>query len=112
MKKLILLALTLSFCGTALAKENSEAVFKRDFSDEWPLSFDRAVLTCVPGNGVFVINPMSEIKYPINGIAQGLAKSGRVKAGDLNSVWLDDPDYPGTKKSIGVLLDKGLELCD
>lgn len=112
MKKIVLFFIALGLSGAALAKDNSEAIFKKDLGDEWPLSFDRAVLTCLPGNGVFVINPMNDTYYPLNGIAHGLARSGKVKAGDIKSVWLDNPEIPGAKKSVGTLLDKGLELCE
>ncbi|WNN42667.1 DUF2511 domain-containing protein [Winslowiella toletana] len=112
MKKVVLLASLLAFSGAAFSKDNSEAVFKKDSGDEWPLEFDRAVLTCLPGGGVFVINPMSDTYYPLNGTAQGLVRAGKVEAGDIKSVWLDNPEFPGAKKSIDTLLDKGLELCD
>lgn len=112
MKRIILLASLVAFSGAAFSKDNSEAVFKKDLGEEWPLKFDRAVLTCLPGGGVFVMDPMTDIFYPLNGIAQGQAKTGKVKAGEIKAVWLDNPDLPGAKKSIGPMLDKGLELCD
>ncbi|MBC3943814.1 DUF2511 domain-containing protein [Erwinia persicina] len=112
MRKIILLAIALVFSVHAAAKDNSDAVFKKDVGEEWPVKFDRAVLTCLPGGGVFVINPLTDTYYPLNGTAHSMAKAGKIKVGNLNSVWLDNPDYAGVKKSISPLLDKGLELCD
>jgi len=112
MKKQII-AITLLFISPlCAAKDNSEAVFKKDFGASWPLKFDSAVLTCIPGGAVFVMNPKNDKAYPVNGTASAFVRSGRVKGEDLKSVWLDNPDWPGTKIGIGELLERGLTLCD
>jgi hypothetical protein len=33
-------------------------------------------------------------------------------AGFRDPIWLDDPAYPGLKKSIGPIIGRGLTLCD
>ncbi|WP_281492559.1 DUF2511 domain-containing protein [Klebsiella pneumoniae] len=50
-------------------------------------------------------------RYPLNGMASSAVKSGKMEGYDLDTVWKDDPNYPGVKMSISPVLDSALRLC-
>jgi hypothetical protein len=86
-------------------------VHPEDFGDKWPLTVsDFAVISCdstgtLGGVGGVYITVGGTL-YALNGTAKN---SGKYP--DIKPIWANDSSLPGTKKSIGVLIDKGLELC-
>ncbi|MGP2468406.1 DUF2511 domain-containing protein [Yersinia sp. 2540 StPb PI] len=109
--KLISLVVGLSLCGAAVAKNNTDAIYEKDFGQEWAFTFDRGVLICYPKEAIFIVNPFTEEAYPLNGMADIYMSIGKVKASPLDSVWKDDPEYPGTKISVAPFIDLGSKLC-
>jgi hypothetical protein len=83
---------------------NSVAVKRSDFGDDWPLTVEQGTLRC---EGDAVTFNDGETVYAVNGTAK-TRKSGV----DIDPIWADNPDIPGTKRNIGVLIDRGLELCE
>lgn len=102
--------------SSAIASDNSEAIFAKDYGKSWAFSFDRAVLVCVPNDAVFIKDVMGDKVYALNGSAIGLVKSGAVDASELtNDAWMEDPEYKAVGMSIRVdvspFIDAGLKLC-
>ena len=79
-------------------------VSRAEFGTAWPFSVRAGVLRSEAGGAVvFRANGMD---YAINGTARQLGRWAEV-----DEIWLDDPAIPGNKKSIGPMIDRGLELC-
>ncbi|KLO45365.1 hypothetical protein ABH37_00790 [Mycobacterium haemophilum] len=74
----------------------------------WPLTVSEGTLACHPlgahlGRVTFTSGGTT---YWVNGTAKAAHKYA-----DLDDIWRDNPDIPGTKINIGPLLDRGLALC-
>jgi hypothetical protein len=79
-----------------------------DLGDAWPLTMDAGLLDCHPGGRVmFTGNGKT---YALNGTAKSAAAASDWDA-NINEIWANDAAWPGTKKSMGPLLDRGLALC-
>ncbi len=91
-------------CSTASELEVSkfDAGARWSFAN-WPLTVNAATLGCDRPFAAYV--EVEDRRYDLNG--PGITKYGRTQP-----VWADNPDIPGTKKNIGVLLDPALALCD
>ena len=77
-------------------------VIEKSLGNKYPFSVSPIFLSKDSVGGLYVNHKGK--KYNLNGVAR--------KGESLNSIWLDNPDIPGTKKSIGVMfdicIDKGL----
>lgn len=74
------------------------------FQGEWMLTVDSGELLCETPNTVIFIAP-DGTKYAVNGIAKSRGYA------DIQPIWKDNPQIPGTKINIGSLIDEGLKLC-
>lgn len=94
----------LTSCGGDLAS-NELRISRDDFGDDWPFTVDEGILACV---GVSeVVFKAGGKTYAVNGMAVGTGKYAEVE-----EIWADNPSIPGTKKNIGPIIDRGLELCE
>jgi len=75
------------------------AVSREEYGADWPLTVDSGTLRC-EGAGAVVFRAPDGTDYGVNGLAADYA--------DIEPIWADDPDAPGLKKYIGVLIDAGL----
>lgn len=83
-------------------------VSREMLGDEWPLTVEDGTLRCDGPAVAGAIFFQAEGRwYPVNGIARG-----RSEGIEIDVIWADDPDIPGAKKHIGVLIERGLELCE
>ena len=100
---------------------NVQRVSRETWADgEWPLTINSGSLTCLsiestsPGipvvEATFLVDDGGRA-WALNGTATSRAESLEAEP-DIRSIWKDNPDLPGTKFSIGGLIDLGLELCD
>jgi hypothetical protein len=80
-----------------------------DYGDAWPFAVEEMHLSCLGGNAVVVADAETGVMYPLNGIASGKARSLALEP--LDKVWRDNPAIPGTKVSVGPLIEQGLQLC-
>ncbi|WP_301149011.1 DUF2511 domain-containing protein [Mycobacterium simiae] len=74
----------------------------------WPLTVNEGTLACEPLGG-----RLSRVTFTYGGTTywlNGTAKAAHTYA-DLDTIWRDNPDIPGTKIDIGPLLDRGAALC-
>ncbi|EFM6505842.1 DUF2511 domain-containing protein [Enterobacter roggenkampii] len=108
----LLFAIGLLFlCSSASAAEKTQALDGSSFGDTWPLTFEKAMVSCVNGAYTFVYDSATGNRYPLNGLASNAVKSGKMEGYDLDTVWKDDPNYSGVKMSISPVLDSSLNLC-
>lgn len=101
----------LILCSSASAAEKTQALDGSSFGDTWPLTFEKATVSCVNGAYAFVYDSATGNRYPLNGMASNSVKSGKMEGYDLDTVWKDDPNYSGVKMSISPVLDSSLNLC-
>jgi hypothetical protein len=79
------------------------------WTDEpWPLTISEGTLACesISANLGRVTFTTGGNTYWVNGIAKAAQRYA-----DLDEIWRDNPDIPGTKVNIGPLIDRGLALC-
>jgi hypothetical protein len=99
------------FCSSAFSAEKTQMLDGASFGDKWPLTFEKATVSCVNDVYAFVYDTATDDRYPLNGMASSAVKSGKMEGYDLDTVWKDDPDYSGVKISISPVLDAALSLC-
>ncbi|WP_250692777.1 DUF2511 domain-containing protein, partial [Escherichia coli] len=82
MKKSILTFLLLTSSAAALAAPQVITVSRFEVGkDKWAFNREEVMLTCRPGNALYVINPSTLVQYPLNDIAQKEVASGKTKEG-------------------------------
>lgn len=102
----------LAFAGlfaSAVVAAPQDLISAEDFGSAWPFTFEEAYIACHTGKALTVMDAESGRMYPLNGTAKGKASSLGLEP--LESVWLDNPDIPGTKVSISPVIEQGLKLC-
>lgn len=86
---------------------NQLHITKADFGDAWPFTVDEGVLTGTGSGGVGEVTfTTNGVTYGVNGLANGTGKYAEIEA-----IWAANPSIPGTKKDIGPIIKRGLELC-
>lgn len=112
MKKVILSLLLLTSSGVALAAPQVITVSRFEIGkDKWAFNREEVMLTCRPGNALYVINPSSLVQYPLNDIAQEQVASGKTNAQPLSVIQIDDPAKPGEKMSLAPFIERAEKLC-
>ena len=75
-----------------------------DYGDDWPFTVERGELECRRGALVtFFAN--NGVTYGLNGTAQAAGYPS------IDPIWKNNPKIPGTKISVGYILQRGLDLC-
>lgn len=108
LKEVIGLAIAGALSFSAMAAQQ-DLISAEDFGDAWPFTFEEGYVACHPGNAVTVMDAETGRTYPLNGAAKG--KANALGLDDLESVWLDSSEIPGTKVSVAPVIEKGLQLC-
>ena len=103
MKKSILAFLLLTSSAAALAAPQVITVSR--------FNREEVMLTCRPGNALYVINPSTLVQYPLNDIAQKEVASGKTKAQPISVIQIDDPNNPGEKMSLAPFIERAEKLC-
>ncbi|WP_313103773.1 DUF2511 domain-containing protein [Stutzerimonas nitrititolerans] len=80
-----------------------------DFGDAWPFVPEEMHLQCLPGKAVVVTDPETGRMYGLNGPAN--AKARQLGLEPLEQVWAESKSIPGTKASVGKVIDSGLKFC-
>ena len=79
MRKSILAFLLLTSSAAALAAPQVITVSRFEVGkDKWAFNREEVMLTCRPGNALYVINPSTLVQYPLNDIAQKEVASGKI----------------------------------
>ncbi len=107
MKKSILTFLLLTSSAAALAAPQVITVSRFEVGkDKWAFNREEVMLTCRPGNALYVINPSTLVQYPLNDIAQKEVASGKTKAQPISVIQIDDPNNPGEKMSLAPFIER------
>ena len=109
-KLFVSLLLTISF--GALAAEKTQDLDGVKFGEDWPLTFNKATVSCVNGKYAFVYDKITDDRYPLNGLAIDGVKSGKLEGSDIETVWKDSPYYEGTKIPLDPVMDAATALCE
>ena len=77
-----------------------------EFGNDWPFSVPEGTLRCEgsEGSGSVTFEAGGTV-YGSNGTAKGKGLPG------IEPIWVADPAIPGTKKSVGPIITRGLQLC-
>ena len=100
MKKIIISLLLLASSGAALAAPQVITVSRFE-----------VMLTCRPGNALYVINPSTLVQYPLNDVARQQMESGKTTAKPIEIIQIDDPAKPGEKMSLAPFVERAEKLC-
>lgn len=111
MMRLLFAVGLLILCSSVSAAEKTQALDGASFGDTWPLTFEKATVSCVNGAYAFVYDIATGNRYPLNGMTSNAVKSGKMEGYDLDTVWKDEPNYSGVKISISPVLYSSLNLC-
>lgn len=112
MKKVILSLLLLTSSGVALAAPQVITVSRFEIGkDKWAFNREEVMLTCRPGNALYVINPSTLVQYPLNDVAQEQVASGKINVQPLSVIQIDDPAKPGEKMSLAPFIERAEKLC-
>ena len=107
MRKSILAFLLLTSSAAALAAPQVITVSRFEVGkDKWAFNREEVMLTCRPGNALYVINPSTLVQYPLNDIA-----SVKTKAQPISVIQIDDPNNPGEKMSLAPFIERAEKLC-
>ncbi len=107
MKKSILAFLLLTSSAAALAAPQVITVSRFEVGkDKWAFNREEVMLTCRPGNALYVINPSTLVQYPLNDIAQKEVTSGKTKAQPISVIQIDDPNNRGEKMSLAPFIER------
>ncbi|VEA06123.1 Protein of uncharacterised function (DUF2511) [Salmonella enterica subsp. enterica serovar Sanjuan] len=55
------------------------------------------MLTCRPGQALYVINPSTLVQYPLNAIAEQQVAEGKTRAQPIAVIQIDNPAKPVRK---------------
>lgn len=80
---------------------NNQIVLKSEFGESWPFNVDRGI---VLNRNNAILFRHENIEYGLNGVS---LNGGYEK---VEGIWVDNPAIPGTKISIGQMIDIGLKL--
>lgn len=103
--RIVLLAGLLAACSSGAQEVR---VTQAEFGDEWPFSVPDGTLRCEGsgGSGAVTFEAQGRL-YGVNGTAKSKGLPG------IEPIWVADPAAPGLglKKSVGPIIDRGLQLC-
>ncbi|MBF1963177.1 YebY family protein [Enterobacter hormaechei] len=112
MKKTLLSLLLLTCASSALAAPQVITVSRFEVGkDNWAFNREEVMLTCRPGNALYVINPSTLVQYPLNDVAEQQVASRKSNGQPVSVIQVDDPANPGQKKSLAPFIERAEKLC-
>ncbi|MTD39460.1 DUF2511 domain-containing protein [Erwinia sp. CPCC 100877] len=112
MKKIAIILL-LAASGAVLAAPKAITVSRFEMGkDKWAFNREEVMLTCRPGDALFVINPGTLMQYPLNDAAKARVASGESSGQPLETIMIDDPANPGHKMSLAPFIERAKRLCN
>ncbi|WP_297203052.1 YebY family protein [uncultured Pluralibacter sp.] len=112
MKKYILSFLLFTASASALAAPQIITVSRFEVGKEsWAFNREEVMLTCRPGNALYVINPSTLVQYPLNDVAEQEVKAGKTTAQPISIIQIDDPQHAGKKMSLAPFIARAQKLC-
>ena len=80
-------------------------VTEEEYGEEWPFTVSSGVLEC--RHYLEVVISADGNTYALNGTAMG-----KRDYKELEEIWAENPEYPGSKKSVSDVIRRGLDLCE
>lgn len=112
MKKTLLTLLLIAASGCALAAPQVITVSRFEMGkDKWAFTREEVMLTCRPGEALFVINPSTLVQYPLNDVAAQQVKEGKTSGQPIDVIVADNPAMPGQKMSLAPFVERARKLC-
>lgn len=112
MKKTLLSLVLLATTSAAFAAPQVITVSRFEVGkDKWAFNREEVMLTCRPGQALYVINPSTLVQYPLNDIAEQQVASGKSTGQPLSVIQVDDPQNPGQKMSLAPFIERAEKLC-
>lgn len=103
------LSIAASCSGAPPGAASGQVVSQAEFGDDWPLTVESGVVSCVPPGAV--VFTAGGITYSLNGLAVSMSQNRGWFS--VDQIWSTSEDpYGGPKKSLGGLIDMGRSLCD
>lgn len=111
-KSFALLCLVFSLIGYA-DERSMHLINQADYGNQWPFTVPFGELNCHSRTaGGYAKRDITltfgNKAYAINGSARGKG----LYPGDLNEIWRDDPERPGSKLPVSSIIEKGLTFCN
>ncbi len=99
---------TASELGTDMESQSVSAdtgeISREEYGENWPFTVDSGRLECWRGPAaVFVADGTV---YQLNGVAKQMGHA------PIDPIWRDNPAIPGTKISLGPVIQRALKLCN
>lgn len=92
-------------CGDSGPVKPSKHITVDNFTGgSWPFTFWGGNIKCQARNGV-AIKSETGVVYGLNGAGQGELLTAE------SAVWKDNPEIPGTKVSLGPVINHALKAC-
>lgn len=112
MKKTLISLVLLATASSAFAAPQVITVSRFEVGkDKWAFNREEVMLTCRPGQALYVINPSTLVQYPLNDIAEQQVASGKSTGQPLSVIQVDDPQNPGQKMSLAPFIERAEKLC-
>lgn len=112
MKKTLFSLVLLATASSAFAAPQVITVSRFEVGkDKWAFNREEVMLTCRPGQALYVINPSTLVQYPLNDIAEQQVASGKSTGQPLSVIQVDDPQNPGQKMSLAPFVERAEKLC-
>lgn len=112
MKKTLITLLLIAASGAACAAPQLVTVSRFEVGkDKWAFTREEVMLTCRPGNALFVINPSTLVQYPLNDVAAEQIKAGKTSGQPIETILADNPAAAGQKMSLAPFIERASRLC-
>ncbi|WP_161804031.1 YebY family protein [Trabulsiella odontotermitis] len=112
MKKIALSLLLMAATSAALAAPQVITVSRFEMGkDKWAFNREEVMLTCRPGNALFVINPSTLMQYPLNEAAEKQVAEGKTSGQPIDVIRVDEPGQPGKRMSLTPFIERAQTLC-
>lgn len=99
---------TASELGTDMENQSVSAdtgeISREEYGENWPFTVDSGRLECWRGPAAVFVTDGTV--YQLNGVAKQMGHA------PIDPIWRDNPAIPGTKISLGPVIQRALKLCN
>lgn len=98
---------TASELGTGMENQTASTdtgeISREEYGEDWPFTVESGRLECWRGSAAVFVTDGTV--YQLNGVAKTMGHA------PINPIWRDNPAIPGTKISLGPMIQRALKLC-
>ncbi len=96
---------TASELGTDMSvSADTGEISREEYGENWPFTVDSGRLECWRGPAAVFVTDGTV--YQLNGVAKQMGHA------PIDPIWRDNPAIPGTKISLGPVIQRALKLCN